>query len=266
MNSNRSLVNPALWPNGPAPGCFFNFPGGQINSPMSIDGGIITRTQAPITTGTSILGLVFDGGVMLAGDMLGSYGSLAKFRNLERIIKVNNSTIVGASGDIADFQHLKAIIEQKVIDEECADDGFTLKPKALHTWLTRVLYNRRNKFDPLWNTFVVAGIEENGEAFLGAVDKIGTAYRDSKIATGYGSHLALPLMRQALEKNPDMKQDEARTLLMDCLRVLYYRDTHALNKHQIAVITKDGVQIESGIVLDTNWNMASMVSGYECGH
>lgn len=172
------------------------------------------------------------------------------------------------------------------IDEECADDGFTLKPKALHTWLTRVLYNRRNKFDPLWNTFVVAGIEENGEAFLGAVDKIGTAYRDSKIATGYGSHLALPLMRQALERNPDMKQDEARTLLMDCLRVLYYRDTHALNKvlplyslsrknvisfffsfqHQIAVITKDGVQIESGIVLDTNWNMASMVSGYECGH
>ncbi len=57
---------------------------------------------------------MFDGGVMLAGDMLGSYGSLAKFRNLERIIKVNNSTIVGASGDIADFQHLKAIIEQKV--------------------------------------------------------------------------------------------------------------------------------------------------------
>lgn len=134
----------------------------------------------------------------------------------------------------------------------------------------------------------MAGIEENGEAFLGAVDKIGTAYRDSKIATGYGSHLALPLMRQALERNPDMQQAEARTLLMDCLRVLYYRDTHALNKvlslyylslvktlfhffffsfqHQIAVITKDGVQIESGIVLDTNWNMASMVSGYECGH
>ena len=51
---------------------------------------------------------------MLAGDMLGSYGSLAKFRSIERIIKVNESTILGATGDIADFQHLKAIIEQKV--------------------------------------------------------------------------------------------------------------------------------------------------------
>ena len=67
-----------------------------------------------MTTGTSILGLVFDGGVMLAGDMLGSYGSLAKFRSIERIIKVNDSTILGATGDIADFQHLKSIIEQKM--------------------------------------------------------------------------------------------------------------------------------------------------------
>ena len=31
--------------------------------------------------------------------------------------------------------------------------------QALHSWLTRVLYNRRSKFDPLWNTFVVAGLQ-----------------------------------------------------------------------------------------------------------
>lgn len=254
-----SIINPALWPNGPAPGCFFNFPGNATNS---TDEGIITRTQSPVTTGTSIIGVAFEGGVMLAGDMLGSYGSLAKFRSIERIIKVNESTILGATGDIADFQHLKAIIEQKVIDEECADDGFTLKPKALHTWLTRVLYNRRSKFDPLWNTFLVAGMED-GEPFLGCVDKIGTAFRDNKIATGYGAHIALPLMREALEKKPQMSKEEVRALLINCLRVLFYRDCRALNKHQIATITAEGVTIENNIELDTNWNMAHMVQGYD---
>lgn len=199
---------------------------------------------------------------MLAGDMLGSYGSMAKFRSIERIIKVNNSTVLGATGDIADFQHLKAIIEQKVIDEDCADDGFTLKPKALHTWLTRVLYNRRSKFDPLWNTFLVAGIED-GEPYLGCVDKIGTAFSDSKIATGYGAHIALPLMREGLEKKPQMTKEEARALLINCLRVLFYRDCRALNKHQIATITKEGVTIENNIELDTNWEVANFVIGYE---
>lgn len=61
-----------------------------------------------------MLGLIFEGGVMLAADTLGSYGSLAKFRDIERVIKVNDSTILGATGDIADFQHLKSIIDQKV--------------------------------------------------------------------------------------------------------------------------------------------------------
>jgi len=199
---------------------------------------------------------------MLASDMLGSYGSLAKFRTLERVIKVNDSTVIAATGDIADFQHLKAIIEQKVIDDECADDGFTLKPKALHTWLTRVLYNRRSKFDPLWNTFLVAGMED-GEPYLGCVDKIGTAYRDSKIATGYGAYLALPLMRDALEKKPQMTKEEVRALMIQCLQVLYYRDTRAFNKVQIATITAEGVTIEGPIELETNWSSATLIQGYE---
>lgn len=45
------------------------------------------------------------------------------------------------------------------IDEECLDDGFSLKPKSLYCWLTRIMYNRRSKFDPFWNNFIVGGLE-----------------------------------------------------------------------------------------------------------
>lgn len=67
-----------------------------------------------MVTGTSVLGLKFEGGVMIAADTLGSYGSLARFRNLSRIMKVNDSTVLGASGDYADFQYLKQVLEQMV--------------------------------------------------------------------------------------------------------------------------------------------------------
>ena len=67
-----------------------------------------------MVTGTSVLGVKFNGGVAIAADMLGSYGSMARYRNCSRVLKVNDSTILGAGGDYADFQHLKSIIEERV--------------------------------------------------------------------------------------------------------------------------------------------------------
>lgn len=45
-------------------------------------------------------------------------------------------------------------------------------------------------------------ITQDGEPFLGAVDKLGTAYEDSTIATGLGAYMATPLLRDALDKGP----------------------------------------------------------------
>ena len=56
----------------------------------------------------------FKNGVVIAADTLGSYGSLAKFRSCNRVMKVNNNIILGAGGDFADFQYLKSLIEKKM--------------------------------------------------------------------------------------------------------------------------------------------------------
>ncbi|GAB6032102.1 hypothetical protein CHUAL_010466 [Chamberlinius hualienensis] len=243
----NGIKKEGFWRDGPSAGDYYRFP----NS-YSADNRPITRTQNPIVTGTSVLGLVFDGGVVIAADTLGSYGSLARFRNCERVVKVNDSVILGVGGDYADFQFLRDVIEDKVIEDECADDGFGLKPKSLYSWLTRVLYNRRSKFDPLWNTYVIGGLQ-NGEPFLGLVDKIGTAFEAKQVATGYGMYIAMPMLRDAAEKNPRMTEDEAKKTLTDCLRVLFYRDARAFNRFLIGVVKKDGTKIEGPFELETDW-------------
>lgn len=68
----------------------------------------------PSVTTTSVLGIKFKDGVVLAADMLGSYGSLARYRNCPRLLKINEQTILGSSGDYADFQFLSSIINQRV--------------------------------------------------------------------------------------------------------------------------------------------------------
>ncbi|XP_038624603.1 proteasome subunit beta type-4 [Tachyglossus aculeatus] len=251
-----------LWGVGPAHGRFCRLPPGP--GPVPVPGLLLplSRTQSPMVTGTSVLGLKFDGGVMIAADMLGSYGSLARFRNISRLMRVNETTVLGASGDYADFQYLKQVIDQMVIDEELLGDGHSYSPKALHSWLTRAMYSRRSKMNPLWNTVVIGGFAD-GQSFLGYVDMLGVAYEAPSLATGYGAYLAQPLLREALEKQPVLSRAEARELLERCMRVLYYRDARSYNRFEIATVTEKGVEVEGPLSSETNWDIAHLISGFE---
>lgn len=223
----------------------------------------VTRSMHPVTTGTSVLGVKFNGGVAIAADMLGSYGSLARFPAVSRICKVNENTVVGAGGDYADFQAIKEGLEMMMIESDIKDDGYVYSPDSIFAYLRCWLYQRRSKFDPLWNTCVVAGFHK-GASYLGYVDKLGVAYTDETLATGYGAYIARPLMRNALEaKEGDLSKEEAVHLLEECLKVLYYRDARSINKFEIAVVTETGVDIQSDRTVETNWEVAHYVQGYE---
>jgi 20S proteasome subunit beta 7 len=73
-----------------------------------------TRTQSPAVTGTSVLGVCYDGGVLLAADTLGSYGSLARFLSLSRLRPVGEKCVVGAGGEYSDFQYIHKVLEDHV--------------------------------------------------------------------------------------------------------------------------------------------------------
>lgn len=221
------------------------------------------HTTNPLITGTSVVGIAFDGGVVIAADMLGSYGSMAQLRNLPRVFKVNESTVIGGTGDYADYQFLHEVIKQKVNQDHCYNDGYTLKPKALYSWCTRVLYNRRSNFDPLWNKLVIAGLQDN-QPFLGCVDMLGKSYEAPCIATGYGNYLAVPIMRDFLEKNNyKINEAQARDIVERCLKVLYYRDGRAYDKYSMAVVTKEGVRVEEEKTLKGNWSVATQIASYD---
>jgi 20S proteasome alpha/beta subunit len=122
------------------------------------------------------------------------------------------------------------------------DDGFEHSPSEIFHYLRSLMYQRRNKMNPLWNNLLVAGFKD-GKSFLGSVDLIGTAYEDDFLATGFGSYLAIPIMRK--KWRPDMEEGEARELLEECLRILFYRDCRALNKIRIAKATAEGCVVST---------------------
>ena len=137
---------PPFWSGGPGPSGYHEFPNrSQPGSMSSATAGPVSHSQYPITTGTSVFGLKYKDGIIIAADTSGNYGNLARYPMTQRVHKVNETTVIASSGDIADFQYLHKIIKSKQNEEDIRGGGVTMRPEALHCWLTRVLYNRRSK-------------------------------------------------------------------------------------------------------------------------
>jgi 20S proteasome subunit beta 7 len=75
----------------------------------------------------------------------GSYGSTKRYKSVQRIFEVNKKCIVGASGEISDFQQIQRYLSQLSTTDFIANDGIEVTPREVHAYLTRVMYNRRTK-------------------------------------------------------------------------------------------------------------------------
>uniref|UniRef100_A0A915IM23 Proteasome subunit beta n=1 Tax=Romanomermis culicivorax TaxID=13658 RepID=A0A915IM23_ROMCU len=191
----------------------------------------------PVNTGTSVLAIKFDGGVAMAADTLASFGSMARYGKVSRIFDANRRTLLGVSGDYADFQYLKRHLQAKIMDDQRLDDTHEFNPSAIYNWLSCVLYDRRSEFNPLFNQYVIGGLNKmNGETkpFLGTVNKLGVTYESSFIVSGLGNFMVQQILENEYKKVKSAKsgdtlltKKEAVELLRNCMTILFYRDARA---------------------------------------
>lgn len=239
-----------------------------------------------IVTGTSIIALKYKHGVMMAADMKVSYGNYSKFQNVQRLMKINNKTVMGFSGELSDAQYLHHLLLSHSWENiSDADDKYEVStPELYHNYVSKIFYSRKNKVQPLYNTLVFAGLNSHEyddndqhaliysekdmsnvpykdirseDLYIGFIDMHGTSFCEDYMTTGYGRYFALTLLRSHYK--PNMTEEEAKELLLACLKILYLRDTDASNKVQIVKITNRGVEYEEPTYLDVNWNMRDFV-------
>lgn len=65
-----------------------------------------------VVTGSSVLGVKCSDGVVMASDTLGSYGSMARYRDLRRMVQVTDELVIGAGGEYSDFQAIIEMLEE----------------------------------------------------------------------------------------------------------------------------------------------------------
>lgn len=167
---------------------------------------------------------------------------------------------------MSDMQYIDRLLESIDIRENYSTHGNMLNAKNLHTYLAKVFYKRRSEFNPLWNHVLVAGFDGEGKPFLSSADLLGTTFSAPHLATGFGAHLAVPILRRLFPEersSEEVTREQAVAALKECLKVLFYRDARSLDKYSIAVVTQDGIDLKEDEQLEgQSWAFAERIKGY----
>jgi len=74
---------------------------------------------------------------MIASDTGISYGGMRKIKDARRVFKINDECLFSSSGEMADFQNLKKMVDDKREEDEIENDGATFhKPRDYFNFIS----------------------------------------------------------------------------------------------------------------------------------
>lgn len=215
-------------------------------------------TTNPIYVGSSVIGMKYKSGVIIACDTRLNYGSLAKFQNIDdRIIQINLNTMIGAAGEYSDFQEVTRILKEASLVDYLDGRSF-MGPDEFTSYLSSLHYHKRNKMNPYWNSTVMGGIDWNGQPVLYGIDQFGTLLKSNYMLQGMAQYFCNAIISPEYPSNPEeITLEQAMELIRKCFQTLFYRDTRAGNRIKFSVMNNNDGQItydESFETLKTEWN------------
>ena len=230
----------------------------------------IKNSQSVVYSGSSVIGLKYNNGVIIASDTLMCYGgSLSLMHSRERIKVLNERTVIGYSGEFSDMQETSRILNELILEDQLETNrNGVMGPVELGHYLSSLHYYQRNRLDPYLNSAIVGGIDFNGDVVLMQVDPFGTFLTGNYFTTAFANYFACSLLRNEYPKNPnELTKEQAMNLIRKCFEVLFYRDSKAGDEIQYIVLEKEGnnqLKTEDGVFkLDTKWEYKQFMQGNE---
>ena len=199
---------------------------------MSMESGVELRDM--IKRGTTTVGLICNGGVVLASEKRATMGSFIASRAAKKIYQVDDRVGITTAGVVGDAQTLiRTISVEAKLYRIRRQESMTVR--AITTLLSNVLSAQR--MFPYIVQLLVGGIDRNG-AHIYSVDPFGgnTAERDIA-ATGSGSPIAYGVLEDRY--SPDLSVDDGVALAIQSLHSAMKRDSASGEEIEVVAITKD---------------------------
>ena len=185
--------------------------------------------------GATTIGLVFDGGVILASEKRVTYGSMIMSKLGKKVFKITDNIGAACAGLVSDMQILTREVEAQA-KLFTLDAKRPMAVKAAAKVMSNVLFNRRML--PLIIQTIVGGIDDDGPAVY-VLDVLGSLLPDNYAAVGSGAQMATGVLEQGYSEK--MSESDAKNLVLKAMKSAIRRDVMSGNGVDLLIITKDGI-------------------------
>jgi len=188
--------------------------------------------------GTTTIGIVFAGGVVLATEKRATMGYMIASKKAKKVYQVAERIGMTTAGGVGDAQQLA-----RILTVECnlyqIRRSRAITVGAAATLLSN--YLNQNRYFPYYVQLLVGGVDEHGPSVY-SVDAMGGATKEEEIvATGSGSPMAYGVLEDRFRK--DMPRDEAIDLAIRSLKSAMKRDAGSGEGIHVVVITKEKYEV-----------------------
>ena len=185
-----------------------------------------------VKTGTSTVGITFDGGVVVGADHRATMGHFVANKSVQKLFQIGENLALTTAGLVGHAQSLSRTLSAEVaLFQLKRQQQMTVKGAA--TLTANILVGR-----PHWVQLLIVGVDDEG-SHVYSIDSAGGSIPDVYCATGSGSPYMYGVLEDGFKEN--MTEADALKLAARALHASGQRDAASGNGMDLAVITpKDG--------------------------
>ena len=209
-----------------------------------------SRSGSQDWNGGTIVGVAGKGYCVVAADKRLATGYNIKSRNISRVMKMNERTMIAAGGCHADVQALYNHLKYKATMYRF-DHGHDMSTPAAAQLLSNTLYYKR--FFPYYALCVCAGLDEKNVGYVAGYDAVGSYLRsqDGYTANGSAAAMVMPILdnllgtsgvSSGLDKKPELTKEECVEVVKSIFITVGERDIMCGDACDIYVITPQGTE------------------------
>ncbi|KAL1460030.1 hypothetical protein WDU94_011970 [Cyamophila willieti] len=218
----------------------FNSLAMNIFAPGTSNTSIQRHVQDMFITGTTTLGFIYPGGIILATDSRATAGELIVSQKLNKVIPVSSSILCTLAGNAADCVYWLGILKKECKSYEAKYHTRMQARHAANLLVNTVRKYRGGGSSTLSLTFgtLMASYEEGAGPQLYMLDNSGILIEGTKFCVGSGEEYARAILDT--DYRPDMNEEDAYNLALNAIYHACRRDIHSGGFVRLYKINSEG--------------------------